>query len=303
MRESSLDVGLHPGISWEPYTAIDRTNISALKEMARSPLHYQYRLTSEERRSRSLDLGRSSHVATLEPDRFEKDFVVWDERTESGTVRPRRGKDWDAFCAANRERTIIKADEHGFACAVRDAIRGKPVAAKYLRTGRAEVAMIWDDVETGRRCKGRVDWITNVDGVDAIVGLKTARDLDPRAFSSQAAKLLYHLQFAFYYDGYSTITGREPRVVEIAVESAPPHDVVAYVIPAEVLDVGREEYRKLLDELAKCERSNRWPGRAENEVLFELPAYMTRDEEEDLDDLALEGDARARRVAELNEGL
>ncbi len=302
MSASSLGIGLHPGISWERYTGIDRTNISTLKELARSPLHYQYRLTAEERRSPSLSLGRSSHVATLEPDRFERDFVVWDERTDKGVVRPRRGKDWDAFCAANSGKTIIKADEHAFARAIRDAVRAKPVAAQYLRQGRAEVTMIWDDVATGRRCKGRVDWITH-HGVDAIVGLKTARDGEPRAFSNQAAKLLYHLQFAFYYDGYSTITGKEPRVVELVVESSPPHDTVAYVIPAEVLEVGREEYRALLAKLEACERSKRWPGRAENEVAFALPAYLTRDEDDDLDDLALEGDARARRVAELNEGL
>jgi hypothetical protein len=301
--------GMYPGLSWERYLSIERTRISNLKEMARSALHYRHRLTSA-KKTAALELGRSAHTAVLEPERFETDYIVWDERTESGTVRPRRGKDWDAFCTANQNKTIIRADEHGFACAIRDAVRKKPVAEKYLASGGyAEVALIWDDVATGKKCKGRIDWITRIDNVDCLVGLKTTRDGDLRTFSNQAAKLLYHLQWAFYVDGYATATGREARIVEIVVESAPPHDVIVYIVPAEVIELGREEYRKLLEQLDQCERSNRWPGRADNEVLFELPAYLMRDDDEDLDELELEAprggdrDARARMVAALNEDL
>jgi len=279
--------GIYPGISYEHYASVDRTRISNLKEMARSALHYQYRLGNP-RESATLSLGRSAHAAVLEPKRFETDFVLWDERTESGTVRPRRGKDWDAFCAANSGKTIIKADEHAYARAIRDAIYAKPVAQKYLRQGQAEVSLIWEDVETKRRCKGRVDWITHVDGIDCLVGLKTARSTDPREFANQAAKLLYHLQFAFYYDGYATITGKEARVVELVVESSPPYDVVAYIVPSEVLELGREEYRRLLERLGDCELLHAWPGRAENEVMFNLPAYLTQDEDNDVDALDLE---------------
>lgn len=279
--------GLYPDVDFERYLGIDRTRISNLKEMARSPLHYKHRLTSE-KKSAALELGRSSHAAVLEPARFESDFVLWDERTDKGTVRPRRGKDWDAFCAANAGKTIIKADEHRFACAIRDAVHRKPVAAKYLEKGRAEVSMIWDDVETKRRCKGRVDWITHVDGIDCLVGLKTARSGDEREFANQAAKLLYHLQWSFYFDGYEAATGKKARVVEIAVESSAPHDVVVWIVPSEVLEFGREEYRRLIGRLTDCEVLNQWPGRAENEVLFQLPAYLMQDEENDVDALDLE---------------
>ena len=282
--------GIYPGIDWQVYLDVERVRISNLKEMSRSPLHYRHRLTSE-RKTAALSLGHSAHVAVLEPERFEADYVLWDERTESGTVRPRRGKDWDAFCAANQGKTIIKLDEYRFACAIRDAVRRNPTATKYLRKGRSEVAVIWEDAATQRRCKGRVDWITNIDGCDAIVGLKTTRDGDVRAFSNQAAKLLYHLQWAFYFDGYEAATGEKARVVELAIESAPPHDVVAYIVPAEVIEFGREEYRRLLGRLFDCELTNRWPGRAENEMVFELPRYLQDDAESeggDADDFEIE---------------
>lgn len=282
--------GIYPGLSVERYTSLDRTRISHLKEMYRSPLHYRYWMTAT-KKSPSLELGSVAHVAVLEPDRFEREFVIWDERTEGGKLRPRTGKDWEAFCDASKGKAIVRADEYGHACAMRDAVRGSAVGQKYLAGGGyAEVAMLWDDVATGRKCKGRADWITSVDGCDTLVGLKTTRDGDFRAFANQAARLLYHLQWAFYYDGYACATGRRARVVELVVESTRPHDVVAYIVPADVLELGREHYRELLVRLGECEKENRWPGRADREQLFELPAYMRHDDEEDLGELELEAE-------------
>lgn len=288
---STLDTapsGIFPGLSWERYLSLNRTRISHLKELAKSALHYQHRIAVA-KSTAALELGKTAHAAILEPRRFETDFVLWDERTESGAVRPRRGKDWDAFCTRNQGKTIIRADEHAFACAIRDAVRGKPAALKYLRDGGyAEVSVLWKDAATGRKCKGRIDWITHVDGIDCLVGLKTTKDGDFRAFQNQAAKLLYHLQWAFYYDGYASATGREARVVELVVESPAPHDVVPYIVPSHVLEVGREHYRELLAKLDDCEKSGRWPGRADREQIFELPAYMQEDDDSDVSDLDLE---------------
>jgi hypothetical protein len=269
--------------------------------MTRSAKHYRYRC-AHEKTTPALALGKSAQCAVLEPERFDLEFVVWDERTETGRLRPRNSKDFDAFVRAHVGKTVLTPDEHRYALDVRSAIRGDRVARKYLRDGSPEVTMLWDDVETGRACKGRADWITTLEGVDAMVGLKTSRDLDPRRFSSQAASLQYYLQWAFYFDGYAAITGKEPRVVEICLEAEPPYDVVCYVIPTEVLELGRETYRELLGRVAACELAERWPGRAENEVLFELPAYL-QPSDENLEGLELEGEKRARAVDALNEGL
>jgi hypothetical protein len=294
--------GLYPGLLYESYVGAARTNISNLKEMARSPLHYRYRC-AHQKESPTLSMGRSAHVAVLEAERFERDYVVWDEVTDAGKMSPRRGKKFEAFCALHPGKTVVAPNEHRFACNVRDALRHKPIARKYLGEGPRELSILWEDVETKMACKGRLDLVTHVEGVDCLVGLKSARSLDPRAFSNQAASLHYYLQWSFYYDGYSTLTGKEPRVVEICIEAEPPFDVVVYVVPGDVLELGREEYRALLSKLRECEQTKCWPGRADNEVLFALPAYMRQDDEEDLGELELEGDARARAVDALNEDL
>jgi exodeoxyribonuclease VIII len=270
----SIAIGLHPVLSFERYTSLERVNISHLKEMARSALHYHYRATNPRGDTKAMSFGRSVHTAILEPERFASEYVVWDQLTESGELRPRRGKAWDAFVSFNPGKTIIRLDEYNFACAVRDAVRAKPVAMKYLADGQPEVSMVWEDAATSTPCKGRLDWVTRIDGDDVIVGIKKTRDLDPRRFSQQAASLLYYLQWGFYHDGYFASAGRTPRVVEVVVEAEAPFDCVVYLIPPEVIDRGRDEYRALLERLGECQRADRWPGRAENEVIFELPAYL-----------------------------
>lgn len=271
-------------VSYEDYAAVKAINVSRLKELQRSPLHYQYRLTHP-KETAALNLGSATHVAILEPERFDRDHAVWGERTDSGRMRPRNGSAWEAFERANAGRRILTEDEHTKVLAMQAAVRGDAVAMEYLASGDPEVSMTWDGDD--RLCKGRVDWLTQVDGVHTIVGLKTARDCRPYVFGSASAKLGYALQWAWYYDGYERITGRSARMVEIVVESEAPHAVAVYHIPSDVLEYGREEYRNLMKLLAECERTDRWPGPVVGEQTLTLPSWVYGSAD-DLSDLGLE---------------
>ena len=109
------------------YRAIDALNISRLKELGRSALHYQHRL-AHPLVTAPLTLGTAAHCATLEPERFGRQFAVWDRRTDSGRMAPRNGKWWDAFQAANDTRTILTEDERDEALTIATAVRADPVA-------------------------------------------------------------------------------------------------------------------------------------------------------------------------------
>jgi hypothetical protein len=269
----------------EDYFALPALSISRLKELRRSPLHYRH-LIEHPKSSPAMTLGTAAHCATLEPERFTRDFVIWDRRTESGRMSPRTGKAWDAFVAEAGSRTVLTSDEHAEASDMAMAVRLDPVAAKYLERGEPEVSLQWELGD--RRCKGRADWITHLDGEPVLVGLKTARSCLPFVFGSAAAKLGYHLQWAFYFDGFRSITGKTPRMIEIVVESAPPHAVVVYVIPEDVLDQGRDEYVELLRILADCEARDEWPGPATTEQILTLPTWVYGQAEDDISELQLE---------------
>lgn len=272
-------------IPYEEYRALPGTSITGLKEIRRSPLHYRYAL-AHPKEAPPLRLGTAAHVATLEPERFDRQFAIWSRRSEkSGNLCPRNGQWWDAFQAENAGKSVITIDEAEHAMAIQKAVRSDPTAAKYLQAGDPEVTLQW--TIRGRPCKGRADWITSIDERPFLVGLKTARDCRPFIFGNAAARLGYHLQWAYYFDGYDFITGLQPGMVEIVVEPAPPYAVVVYEIPDEVIQQGRDEYMVLLEQLEDCERSKSWPGPAVGEQILTLPSWVY-EAHDDLSELGLE---------------
>lgn len=260
-----------PNLSYELYREIEGINISTLKELGHSPMHYQHRLTNP-KQTTALRLGTAAHKAVLEPDKFLTGYAVWDRVTDGGNTAPRRGQWWDAFCAENADKEILSFDEHLAAKDIAKAVRECQEAMRYLNKGYPEVVMQWE--MHGRQCKGRVDWLCKVDDRPVLVGLKTARDCRQFEFGKQAAYLGYHMQWAWYFDGYSTIKeGIIPRMVEIVVESGDVPAVVVYEITIETLDQGRKEYLELLTKLAECEASGKWAGPYEGEQVLMLPSW------------------------------
>lgn len=294
-----MTIGIRSRVPASEYFDLPGVSITRLKEMRRSPQHYLYRM-DHPTDTEPMRLGTAAHTAVLEPERFNRDFAVWGERTDSGNLRPRRGKDWTAFAQSYPGKTIITHDEFALVIPMAEAVRTNPIASPYLSAGDPEVTMQWMLGE--RQCRGRVDWLTMKAPVDqyrnrvirysslaypCIVGLKTARDCRHFIFGNAAAKLGYHLQWAFYFDGYKEITGHTPKMVEIVVESAPPHAVAVYTIPKDIIDQGRDEYLALMKQLDECETTGYFPGPQEEEESLTLPSWRYQTED-DLSDLGLE---------------
>lgn len=269
------------------YDKIDALNISRLKEIKRSPLHYKHRLTHPHV-TEALTLGIATHVACLEPERFAADFIVWDRETKKGgKVAPRNGKAWDEFKAHAEScaYTILTADEATEARAIAAAVRSNDQAMTYLQTGDPEVTL--EATMHGRPCRGRVDWLTTVSGHPHIVGLKTARDCRHFAFGHQAARLGYHIQWAWYLDLMLAIRDTDTSLVEIVVENTPPYAVAVYRIGPDIIDQGRDEYMELLDTLTDCESRDIWPGPVPSEEWLTLPSWAYP-QADDLNDIGLE---------------
>lgn len=278
-----MNPGIYHGISFEEYRAIDAVNISLLKVMRRSPLHYRHAATTKADPTDPMRLGTAAHCAVLEPDEFEGRFAVWGRKSEkTGNLCPRSGKYWDAFVDESGGLEIISEDHRDAAVGIADIVRANSTAMRYLQTGAPEVTMIWDVM--GVRCKGRADWITG----DFLVGLKTTQDIRPFVFGARCARLGYHLQWAFYHDGAEILTGSRKKLREIVIESAAPHDIAVYRITDDVIEQGRDDYRALLEQLIECRHGNDWPGTApDGEIDVTLPswAFPALD---DISDLGLE---------------
>lgn len=272
------------------YAKLPGANISSLKVLRKSPKHYRHYLEHGRPPTRSLEIGNAGHIAVFEPERFLREFVLWEETDKSGKTKARRGSVWEDFKAEAEAagKQVIRRDEYDLAIDIKDAVRADRVAMRYLGFGRPEVGITWSDEYTGMACKGRVDWLTDVDGGPCIVDLKGTRDANPTWFSRDCARLDYHLQMAFYADGVEAATGRVPRVVVVAVEMAPPHDVVTYIVPDDVIEIGREAYRQLLETLRDCTASGEWPGYGgSDERILALPHWAVPGDE-DISELDLD---------------
>ncbi len=285
MIAEANDVARHGIVSREPraiYDTVQALNISRLKAIKRSPLHYHHALENP-RQSARMTLGTAAHVAVLEPERFVQEFAIWNRKTASGRAATRNGGAWEGFQLENARKTILTEDEALVANAIAKSVRFDVQANPYLAVGDPEVSLYWRG-PGGRFFKSRVDWLTNIDGAPVLVGLKTARDCRHYCFGAQSAKLGYHLQWAFYCDAYKAITGKTPRMVEIVVESEAPHAVAVYNIPRDILDQGREEYLQLLIQLEECELTDNWPGPVPVEEDLTLPSwcYQSDDNVSDL---------------------
>ncbi len=264
------------------YDTLEGESISTLKEMLKSPKHYYHRKRFQKYGTSSMSMGTTSHIAVLEPERFLQEYAIWRTEDSEGNKRQRRGKTWEMFQDQNAGKTIVKEDEYLSAISLRDSVRRDEVAMRYLAMGEPEVALSWTDEDTGILCRGRMDWITKVNGEYAIVDLKTTRDASPVLFGRDCARFSYHLQLAYYADAVEQATGEFPRCVVVAVESHAPYDVVTYVVEDDVLDIGRSEYKLLLEKLKVCREKNEWPGQGEMiERSLQLPAWCIPDEEND----------------------
>lgn len=272
----------------DEYDAIQALNISRLKEIKRSPQHYRYACANQ-RTTTALTTGIATHVAVLEPERYEQEFAVWRRRTSNGNSAPRNGQYWDAFKAESEGKTILTYEENDLATAIAAAVRGDQRAMRFLAHGDPEVTIEWElAAELGsRRAKSRVDWLTTVEGITYLVGLKTARNCAHYAFAAQSAKLAYHWQWAFYFDAFVHARGYEPKMVEIVVESAPPHAVAVYRIPNDIIEQGREEYWEAAKILASCESVDEWPGPAPDIEDLTLPTWAYKHDDDDLSSLGL----------------
>jgi hypothetical protein len=245
------------------YQKIASVNWSSLKELRKSPLHYKWALEHPLKDTDTFAVGRATHLAVLEPERYEDEVVIWDGGA-------RRGGDWTAFKAANAERTILKPEDDEACRAMAAAVRAHPAAGPLLVEGESEVTIRWTDPATGLKCKGRIDRVAP----SLILDLKTAVEIEKRQFASQVAKLGYHCQLALYQRGFAEEHQGELReTAMIVVEKKPPHDVVVFRPDVDTMMAGAEEIDRLLALLVDCRAADRWPGRYPEPVDLQLPAW------------------------------
>lgn len=236
-----------------------RISKSGLDLIAKSPLHYWDKYINPNREpykeTEAMQIGSATHTALLEPEKFLRDYVAGpdlDRRTSDGK------RQWAEFCEQIGARTILKQETYNLIINMRDAALRYPTVQKLLSRGIAEKTLLFDEPNTGAACKCRPDYITH-DGW--ILDYKTTTDAGSYGFGKSCLNYRYHVQSAFYVDGYFYNTGQMPKgFIFIAQEKEPPYAVAVYYVPNEIIHAGRDTYMRDLMVYQECLAANNWPG-------------------------------------------
>jgi exodeoxyribonuclease VIII len=276
-------LGLQHGMPNEQYQRGPGVSNSGLKALRKSPWHYHalhhlprpkwFLEDFDADTTTALFAGTLCHCATLEPQEFDKRYVVGPEGVNKNT------KEWKAFVLANAPRTVISAKQYAVAHGQAAALRAVPAVAEILDGGECEVSGYWLDPATGVLCRCRPDCMNRTFGTpDApaimLLDPKTTTDASDAAVKNTIARYGYHHQAEWYSRGIAQATGLPVAGFIFAfVESSYPFACSVHEIDPDSYDVARRENREALQLYAACTRSGVWPGYSQEVKSTGLPRW------------------------------
>jgi hypothetical protein len=272
-----MNIGLHKDISEAVYRAADGVNFSRLKLFRRAAAHARHDQLHPPDQTAAMALGSATHAAILEPESFELGYcrgIKVDKRTTVGKAA------WAEFVVENASRAILDPDDWDSCIAMRDAAWAHPLISEILKgPGMNEVVAIWDDPETGLRCKARMDRISAWDGWTWAWDVKTTRDASPRGFRAAIANYDMHCQAAHYLNGLTALADIPRRCGLIAIEKEAPHCPAIHEICGDDLDQGRYEVSQWMLAYKHAQSSGVWAGYPAEIHEGQLPQWRRREYE------------------------
>ena len=271
-------------ISNAEYHALDYVSKSHLDEVNKSPFHYWDKYINPNRveiePTKQMLLGSAMHTMVLEPELFEKEYIVESANApKRPTAIQRNAKKpssqtldaiayWEEFDKKAVGKNLISIDDYERLTIMKQRIFDHPAASTILSlSGVAEQSYQWQDNQTGEICKSRPDFHTD-DGT-LIVDLKTTSDASELGFQKSVHNFRYHVQAGFYLRSIK----EAEQFVFIAVESKPPYLVAVYNASPEMIAAGNRVADKNLATLAQCRKSGKWTGYSEEITTLDLPRF------------------------------
>lgn len=260
---------------YRQHPAISRSQLFKLKD---SPEKFKWALEHPEPPTPALVFGQLLHAVVLQPETVGRDFAIApnvDRRTKGGKEM------WADFETSAEGKTIITADMVEQAVAMRDKLMSNDYVCQLL-DGEREKPFFWTDEMTGEECKCRVDCLTNINGMDIIVDLKTAENADTDTFMRHAIKCGYNLQAAMYGEGVKQNTGKEHAFVFIVIEKKPPYAINIMQADKAFVLHGFDLFREFIGTYHECKVSGNWYGYLGKHNIINnlpLPAYLAKEVE------------------------
>lgn len=250
-----------------------RIGKSGLDLIDRAPLIYWQKYLDPNRvrdddQTPAMLLGSATHCAVFEPLEFAKRYVVppkFDRRTNHGKL------DAANFEAQFPNHTHLTPEQYESAMRMAEAVNKHPLVGQLLALGGvSEFRMDFTDPRTGALCKMKADRITP-SGI--ILDLKTTKDASPAEFAKSCANYRYHVQDAWYSDGFEAATNVKCEAFIFVAVEAETGIVKPYTLDLESRQLGREQYSLNLDTYLECKHTNIWPAYGDEISELRLPSW------------------------------
>ncbi|PDU42629.1 exonuclease VIII [Escherichia coli] len=256
-----IEPGIYYGISNENYHAGPGVSKSQLDDIADTPALYLWRKNApvDTTKTKTLDLGTAFHCRVLEPEEFSNRFIVAPEFNRRTNAGKEEEKAFLMECASTG-KTVITAEEGRKIELMYQSVMALPLGQWLVESaGHAESSIYWEDPETGILCRCRPDKI--IPEFHWIMDVKTTADI--QRFKTAYYDYRYHVQDAFYSDGYEAQFGVLPTFVFLVASTTVEcgrYPVEIFMMGEEAKLAGQQEYHRNLRTLADCLNTDEWPA-------------------------------------------
>lgn len=243
----------------EYFGETDFFNFSLIKELLKSPLHFQTARVTPKEATPAMKLGSTIHCYLLEPLRFANEYLEEPELDK-------RTKEYKEFAAKNTDKFLYSKKEVNPILEKLEIIKKESNIDAYPSLLRIldgdtinEHAIFWD------KYKCKIDAFD--DDEDTLIDIKTTLDASPEAFSKTIFNSYYYLQLAHYGLGLKAASKKINEYKIIAIQTSAPFDVVEYVISDDVMSYAEQKLQELYAKLENVLIFDDHTGTNENRVI------------------------------------
>lgn len=281
----------------DPCPVPSLSSSGARKLLKQCPARYWHDRQNPPEPSDAFVLGSAAHEWLLEGETWPQRHVVLpedhDNRTKDGRARV------DAIRAAGKRP--VTADQWKQIQDMKAALDAHPFAGAAFRNGRPELSLFWRDERFGIWCRARPDFLPNAGTI--VADYKTCVSAHPDDLRKSIADYGYDMQADWYMRGIKALgLMARPTFVFVFQEKAAPYLVTVVTLEEAALLAGGIKNERAAATFARCLRTGRWPGYADDVVALDIPSWeharIDRDKERGLYDIVNEWQAPLTEAAE-----
>jgi len=287
-----IPLGIHRDIPASVYHDEPGASASRLRTIhLGTPAHLKLEMENPIVPTWEMQLGSLIHQRILEPSQPLPALaivpLVYALTEECPTVKAKKAKagdvvDWNPRTkyAQNWVRQqeasglIVVTDDDMFEidrCV--DRVMAHPEARELLEGADTEVTIRWETT-CGTQCKARLDMVPR----GSFLGdLKTTDDASQRGFERKCLSMGYHLQAAFYLDGWEAMGDRPFTGFRFIAYERETGLVSVNQMSAELIAEGRIAYEAALEKFIAATRTGIWPAYPGLQTI-DVPRWKRRDE-------------------------